>query len=127
MGKILVGTIWGCGPEILTYYYSENKKAYVDVNDEPLSDETLNEWAILLASPWSQVDEEYKIMPNAKDAYTQIETKDQYWKCTYSVVSFDMMEASLIGYGNSEMEALSDCILTMQHLQKTYNKENKSI
>jgi hypothetical protein len=106
-------------------YYTDDFKTFYNENDEKISEEDMQQWALFINSPWSQKDEMYKISVNCENAY--IEIKDYIWKCEYIVTSVDFSKISILGYGNTEVEALNKCIENLAYLQNTYNIENDSV
>ena len=108
-------------------YYTDDFISFYKENDEELTKEDMEEWAVWINSPWSQVHEKYEIKCNCKDAYTQMDTNEPVWKCKYSIVGYDGISASVIGYGNTEFEALKSCKDHFKMLQEKYNKENESV
>lgn len=123
MKKYKAGTFYF--DEELIYYTDDFINFYKD-NDEKLTKEDLEEWAIWINSPWSQIHEEYEIKCNCKDAYTQISGNEPAWKCEYSIVGYDGISASVMGYGDAEINALESCKRHYQMLQEKYNTENIS-
>lgn len=117
-----------------SFYFDEEIFCYTDdficfykENDEEITKEDMEEWAILINSPWSQVHEKYEIKCNCKDAYTKMNVNEPDWKCEYSIVGYDGISASIFGYGNTEIEALESCKRHFRMLQGKYNSENESI
>ena len=87
----------------------------------PMSEDELNNYAVWLNSPWRQKDESYIIQCNCKDAYTEM--KPPYMKCTYTIIGYDGISASVVGYGDTEELALKDCLDRFKYLQENYNKD----
>lgn len=108
-------------------YYTDDFINFYKENDEKLTKEDMEEWAIGINSPWSQAHEKYEIKCNCKDAYTQMNEDDPVWKCEYSIVGYEGITASVMGYGNTEEEALENCKEHFQMLQEKYNIDNDSI
>ena len=108
-------------------YYTDNFETFYKENDIELSEEDLEEWAIWINSPWSQAHEGYVIKVNCKNAYTQMDENEPIWKCEYSIIGYDGIEASVFGYGNTEYKALEDCKNHFQMLQDKYNPEGNSV
>lgn len=123
MKKYLAGSF--CFTEDIKYYTNDFVIFYTEDNKE-LDIEDLKEWAVWINSPWSQVNEKYEIKCNCRDAYTQIDENEPIWKCEYSIVGYDGISASVIGYGNTVFEALKSCKENFQMLQEKYNTENES-
>lgn len=107
-------------------YYTDDFETFYKDNDEELSNEDLNEWAVCANSPWSQAHETYEIKVNCKDAYTEMDENEPIWKCEYYVIGYDGISASVFGYGYTEIEALEDCKNHFQMLQDKYNPEDDS-
>ena len=108
-------------------YYTDDFKTFYKNDDEELNIEDLEEWAILVNSPWSQNHVTYKIKLNCKNAYTKMEENEPAWKCEYYITGYDGISAAVFGYGNTEAEALENCKKYFQMLQDKYNPEDKSI
>lgn len=127
MEKQLVGYIdmrTGVHPKDL-YYSGDGVEFFPDIDDNvKLTKETLEDWAICINSPWSQADEHYEISVNCKDAYTEFAKDSPVWKCEYIVVGYDCITSCVIGYGQTEEEALNDCKRLFCHLQEAYNPQN---
>ena len=108
-------------------YSSENGTDFKDSKGTELTKEDLEEWALILNSPWSQTNETYTIEVNCKDSYTKMEEGTPIWRCIYKVVGYEYITATCIGYGNTEEEALMECKNLFKYLQKQYNPNNESI
>lgn len=108
-------------------YYTDDFINFYKENDEKLSKDDLEEWAVWINSPWSKVHEKYEIKCNCKDAYTQADENEPIWKCEYSIIGYEGISASVIGYGNTEVEALKSCIEHFRMLQEKYNVKNESV
>lgn len=109
------------------FYYIDDFIHFYKENEEELTKEEMEDWAVWINSPWSQINEKYEIRCNCKDAYTEMDKNEPIWKCEYSIVGYDGISASIIGYGNTETEALENCKLHFKMLQKKYNTQNDSI
>jgi Sec7-like guanine-nucleotide exchange factor len=107
-------------------YYTDDFETFYKDNDEKLSNEDLEEWAVTINSPWSQVHETYEIKLNCKNAYTEMDENEPIWKCEYYVTGYDGISASVFGYGYTEVEALKDCKIHFRMLQNKYNPEDDS-
>lgn len=107
-------------------YFLDEFESFCKENGEELFKDDLKNWAVWLNSPWSQAHEHYEISVNCKDAYTEMDENDPTWKCEYSIVGYELFSASVIGYGNTEIEALEDCIGHFKYLQEKYNPEGES-
>lgn len=107
-------------------YYTDDFETFYEENDIKLTDEDLEDWAAWLNSPWSYNHESYTIKVNCKNAYSQIDENEPMWKCEYSIIGYDGIEASVFGYGNTEEEALEDCKINFQVLQYKYNPKKYS-
>ena len=126
MHKYIAGTF--CfNPELRPdIYYTDDFETFYSRTNQELSTEDLEEWAIWLNSPWSQICESYKITYNCDNAYTQVDCNNP-WKCEYTVVGYDMITASIFGYGDTEAAALQDCKNRFNALQDKYNVTDESI
>lgn len=121
-----VGTFHFLGVDECKYYSSDNITFY-DESGNVLEKDEMEEWTVWVNSPWSMVHEGYDIRLNCKDAYSGIAEGDPEWKCIYSIIGYDGITASVIGYGNTVEEALHDCKELFSYLQKTYNPDDVSI
>lgn len=54
---------------------------------------------------------------HSKDSYTAMKPSDPIWKCVYEI----------IGYGQTEEEALIRCKELFAYLQSNYKKENEAV
>lgn len=118
----LVGevNVWGV---IDNYFTKDNKNFFFDdKGQKPLNKEDLENWALVLNSPWSGNNLKYetKMNPNY-----EIDGEDKTWKTTYSIVGYDSIRAEVIGYGKDEKESLENCINLFKYLQETYNKDDE--
>lgn len=121
-----VGTFDLTIEEPIDFYSEDNKVFYSDESGKEYSeDKELEAWAFILNSPWSQVNENYVIKVNCKDGYTAVPETEPTWKCTYTVVGYEGIWAEVIGYGNTEEEALKACKDLFKYIQETYNEENE--
>lgn len=141
MKKYLVGIISGLNTttvktnsesvtkdnEIKFYQSKELPPGFYNEDGIQYPDKQLKDLALLINSPWSQVDESYTIKANCKDAYTAMNSEDPKWKCEYEVVGYECITAVIVGYGNTEEEALADCKRLFKFLQGNYNKDNDSV
>lgn len=118
MNKYLAGILYIDDEE--EKYYTDDFKIFQRDTDETVGKCDLQQWALCANSPWSQENIHYILSYNCEDG------KEITWKCEYSVASYDGIFASVFGYGNTEMEALEDCIKHFQALQSEYNVDNKS-
>lgn len=109
------------------HYYTDDFVTFYNENDEELSKEDLEQWTVWINSPWSQAHEKYEIRCNCKDAYTQMDENEPTWECEYSIIGYDDISASVIGYGDTPEEALRKCNELFQMLQDKYNVEDKSV
>lgn len=92
-----------------------------------MSEKQMKQWALLLNSPWSQTCFSYEIELNCENSYTEIDEDDPKWRCIYSTVGYAGIEASCIGYGDTEEEALKNCKMFLERLQKEYNADGDAI
>lgn len=107
-------------------YYTEDFATFYKENNEMLKGEDLEYWSVWLNSPWSQAHEKYIISCNCKDAYTEMDKEEPIWKCEYSVVGYDGISTTILGYGNTEIAALEECKMHFQILQELYNPNKES-
>lgn len=113
--------------------FNSDDKVHFDCDDKiknkkyEMHEKELNDWALLLNSPWSQSDLHYEIEVNCKNGYEEMPEGTPEWRCRYYTIGYDAIYASCIGYGNTEEEALADCKKLLEYLQKTYNPEDESI
>ena len=112
---------------IYEFYTNDYKVFFHDEEGQRVVDiKQLQDWALIINSPWSQMNQQYNIRINCKDAYTAVPEDTLFWKCTYSVVGCDGILATVIGYGQNTKEAIDDCDKLFDFLQKKYNPENDS-
>lgn len=97
-----------------------------ETEPRPATTEDLNNFAVVLNSPWSQTNETYEIEINCKDSYTEIDPDEPIWRCDYRVVGYECITGIIRGYGDTPMEALTDCQNIFDILQKTYNPDDDS-
>lgn len=109
------------------YIYSDdNKTFYSDENGTNLlENKELENWVVILNSPWGQTDESYVIKANCENNYTKIPETEPKWRCVYTVIGYEEVWSNILAYGNTEEEALKACKDLFKYLQETYNKENK--
>lgn len=121
---------WGYNNKDSNYYIKEtdeNKVFYLDEECTEVADsDDLNNWAVVINSPWSQKHLSYKIELNCESAYEEMDENEPKWRCIYSITGYDMIEAEVIGYGNTEEEALKDCKELFEYIQKTFNPDDGS-
>lgn len=114
------------------FYLNEKENNMVFYSDSDLETATIQDtdllenWAVTLNSPWSQVHEHYRIEANCKDAYTEMDENEPTCRCRYHVIGYEGIEAEVIGYGNTEEEALADCKKLFKYLQDNFNKDDVS-
>lgn len=108
--------------EINCSYYTDDFENFFYEDDKEVSEEDLKEWAVTLNSPWTDDCVCYQIT-----RYTpKSESEPLLWKCEYSVVGYDGITATVIGYGYTESFALGGCLKLFSHLQEKYNPEDDS-
>lgn len=107
------------------YHFDGERFFYED--GRCLSEEDLKYWALWLNSPWSQANIRFTIEANCKDAYTEIPENEPLWRCVYECVGYEAITATLIGYGNTAPDALSDCVNLLSAIQEKYNPEDDSM
>lgn len=109
------------------YYTNDFTKFYKDIEMvQELAGEDLNKWAVCLNSLWSQSHEKWIVECNCVNAYTPMDENKPTFRCIYEVVGCDGITSGVIGYGNTQQEALQECIARFEYLQNEYNKENKN-
>lgn len=108
----------------IKFYSSQEFSSFYDKNDILYLDKPIEDLAVLINSPWSQDTESYSIKVNCKDGYTEMNSEDPTWKCEYKVIGYDGITATIFGYGNTEVEALTNCKNLFKILQENYNEEN---
>lgn len=72
--------------------------------------ELLEAWTI---NPWANDTFSYCIKLNSGDEYI----------CSLNVIAYDLLEASIYGYGETPEEALANCKRCMDWAQINYNPE----
>lgn len=92
----------------------------------PATDKDMNDYAVFLNSPWSQDNMHYEIKLNCKDAYTDMDPDAPQWRCLYSIVGYNGLFTSILGYGDTPNEALEDCIAIKAHIQDKFNPDDES-
>lgn len=105
--------------------YTDDMKYFTDGKEE-LTNDDMEAYAVFLNSPWSQANEKYVIELNCKDAYTAMNESDPVFRCYYQVVGYEACLSTIYGYGNTEMEALENCINNFKYIQEKYNPEDES-
>ena len=114
-----------------SYFYlkeKDNGKVFYQDKEgtKTVNIKNLENWAVVLNSPWSQAHESYTIGFNCKDAYTEMNMSEPIWRCTYTVIGYEGICGIVIGYGNTEEEALEDCKSLFKYLQENFNKDDES-
>lgn len=111
-----------------TYYTYDFIKFYNEDKTE-MTEDDLRRYAICLNSPWSVTNEKYSIscniMPSKKKEDKENEP-ELYWTCEYSIIGYDGLLATIMGYGGTDTEAFQKCKEHFEYLQKRYNPENES-
>lgn len=64
---------------------------------------------------------------HSKDSYTAMKPSDPIWKCVYEIIGYDGITSTVIGYGQTEEEALIRCKELFAYLQSNYKKENEAV
>lgn len=105
--------------------YTDDMKSFTDGKEELINDD-MEAYAVFLNSPWSQSNEKYIIELNCKDAYTAMDENEPVFRCYYQVVGYEACLSTIYGYGNTEMEALENCINNFKYIQEKYNPEDES-
>ena len=89
---------------------------FFDKEMQEIKREEIEKYAIILNSPWSDIEMKYETKANKFDG-----TK---WKTEYSVIGYDCITASICGYGNTPQGSMDDCVKLFEYIQKTYNPKN---
>lgn len=122
----LAGGFDMCEEEL--FYKGSDMQFYSDeAGTVPVPVSDLEIWAVLINSPWSQADERYEIKCNCINAYIPMDKEEPTWKCTYSIMGYDCLTAEVIGYGDTEEEALNDCKQLFVYLQEHYNADGENV
>lgn len=100
-------------------YYTDDFMTFYKENDEILNNDSLEHWIVWLNSPWSSTSKNYKIK--------HMNQNEPTWECEYLVVAYDGIQVSIFGYGNTETEALENCIAHFRMMQDKYNIEKLEI
>lgn len=129
MSRLLVGHLDMLSFEVkpIDFYYDTDKKQFLYPDGTECSKRDLYELAVWINSPWSQDTMKYGIKINCKDGYTEIEKGVPVWKCKYTITGYEGVSATIIGYGDTEEDALKDCKDLFSKLQKEYNPEDDSV
>jgi hypothetical protein len=127
--KLLVGimNLEPLGGDKEIKIYSSDNKHFYDKNNRELNNEDLELWAVWVNSPWSSFHDNYDIGFNVDDAYSNIHENEPKYRCEKHILGYEGVYASVIGYGETEEEALKNSKELFAYLQKEYNKENEAI
>lgn len=120
-----VGAYLPLGEDQEEKYFADGER-FCDEAGNTLSEEQMQEWALWLNSPWSFAHFHYDVCYNCKDAYSRPDEKLK-WRCELTVIGYDGITATLIAYGDTSNDALSNCVKLFDRLQKKYNPEDKSV
>lgn len=96
--------------------YSDDFVHFFDKEMQEIKREEMEKYAIILNSPWSDIEMKYETKENKCDGAK--------WKTEYSVIGYDCITASICGYGNTPQESMDDCVKHFEYIQKTYNPKN---
>lgn len=127
MKKYIAGALCFNPNHLPDVYYTDDFEVFHNERNKELTNEDLEEWAIWLNSPWSQMSESYTIAYNCDSAYTRVDSNKPLWKCEYAIVGYERISATVMGYGDTESAALEDCKKHFQMLQDKYNTKNESV
>ena len=117
----LVGTFNFDMNTALNYYSEDNKNFFLDEGKKnKMGSDDLNEWAVWINSPRSEMYEKYII----KRKFMQKSGDEPEWNCHYSILGFNEVMASVIGYGETAEKALKDCKKLFDYLQEQFNIGN---
>ena len=125
MNKYTAGTFHFIKKEPKAIYYTDDFKTFFDKDGNVLNQDTIEEWAEWLNSPWSCTTESWVITFNMQSNGYEPD-KENIYKCEYIVVGYECVTATVFGYGKTEAEALQSCKEHFEYLQKEYNKEQTS-
>lgn len=99
--------------DIEPVYFSEDKGFDRDT-------EWLKDWALLLNSPWSANSTSYFIKPY----FNNTDITEPCFFCQCTVMGCDV-KASIIGYGKTPEEALKNCMIEHDKIQKEFNPDDE--
>ena len=100
--------------EKIYFYYNEQSKIYADIEDGSIED--VRNLAQLLENPWDDGEINYIITIDTESSILTIDNDKPKWKCEYYAASYDFVEVSVFGYGNTQNDALNDCMETMKYI-----------
>lgn len=127
--KRLLGTWDATGTSKATYrIYIDNDNfsvMYPKSTNDLSFNEAMENWAVILNSPWADHNIEYAITKNAYFKKEFVGCPD--YICEYNIIGYGHMIASVFGYGNTPEEALTDCKTTFDYVQGLYNPNRETI
>ena len=98
--------------------YFENETVKIKNNKKKYTyEEYFKDFAITNNSPWSLRNEKWII---------RYDDKDDNYLCSHYVTGYDMIESELYAYGNTEVEALQNCMKFFKKFQEKWNPEGES-
>lgn len=95
-------------------FYSDN----TDIAEKQVSKNIIEDWALMLNSPWYEGHEKYII---------QWDKEVNQYKCKYEVIGYDYIVAELYAYATTPVDALNKCICLFESIQKKYNPQKRSV
>lgn len=116
MNNKIIGRVYLDGYEEI---YFENETVEIKNNEENkkyTDKEYFKDFAITNNSPWSLRNENWIIRyDDNEDAYL----------CSHYIIGYDMIESELYAYGDTEVEALQNCIKFFREFQEKWNPEGE--
>lgn len=103
-------------PEEDIFYYTDDFVQFYKEDDIELTEDELKQLAEAINSPWSDACISYSI------THDKCDIND--WTCEYTAIVHDSLDVSIMGYGNTEIEALEKCKSFFKELQSKYNRDN---
>lgn len=103
-----------------------NDKTIMMINEkrelEIPSSDLLSYMGYFVTDAWSTTSYAYTIKENVENAYSEIDETIPVYVCEYFVECNDMVSMTVYGFGNTPIEALTDCQNYIEIL-KSYNTE----
>lgn len=90
----------------------KNNKGNIKYTNE----EYFKEFAIVNNSPWSYRNENWIV---------RYDEENNNYLCCHHVIGYDGMESELYAYGNTEIEALENCMKFFKEFQEKWNPEGE--
>lgn len=111
----LIGIVREDNYEIKYYDNGTFELKNVDRNNKMTDEDYFKDFAIVNNSPWSYRDENWIIRYEDENLY----------KCCHYVIGYDMIESELYAYGDTEVEALQNCMKFFKEFQEKWNPEGE--